>query len=89
MILENQDINIVISDQRMPVMTGVEFLDKISYRHQEPIKIVVTAHREINAIEAAFEEGRIFGYMDKPWDLDAFESLIEDAYKEFLKKGQL
>lgn len=87
MILKNQNVNIVVSDQKMPSMTGVEFLDKISDWCFEPIKVAVTAHRDKCAIELAFQEGRIFGYLDKPWKLDALEQLIESAYKEFLRRN--
>lgn len=80
-VLSATTIDIVISDQRMPEMTGVEFLDSISDIDPEPVKIVVTAHRDTSAIEQAQKEGKIFKYHDKPWKMDDLERSIREAFE--------
>ncbi|MBX9853534.1 MAG: response regulator [Cytophagaceae bacterium] len=79
-ILKNNVIHIVIADQRMPGMTGVEFLQESETNYPEPVKIVVTAHRNIQAIEEAFKRGLIFRYHEKPWSFEKPKETIEDAY---------
>lgn len=84
-ILEESPIHVIIADQKMPNMTGVEFLAEAVKNHPEPVRIVVTAHRDLTPLEVAFQEGKIFRYHDKPWNLDDVEASIEDAYKEYCK----
>lgn len=79
-ILKNNVIHIVIADQVMQGMTGVEFLQESKTNYPEPVKIVVTAHRNIEAIEQAFERGLIFSYHEKPWSYKELKKTIEDAY---------
>ena len=82
-ILNNNDIHIIIADQRMAHMTGIEFIEQAIKRFPEPMRIVVTAHREVTAIVNAFNEGKIFCYHDKPWNFDALQKSIDEAYNEY------
>lgn len=82
-ILNTNQIDIIIADQRMPNMTGVEFLSEAFKRNPEPMRIVVTAHRDNSTLEIALKEGKIFTYHDKPWDLEDLEKSIEGAYKVY------
>ncbi|MBX9853359.1 MAG: response regulator [Cytophagaceae bacterium] len=79
-ILKNTHVHIIVAHQKMSNMTGVEFITQSNIKTPEPIKIVVTTHREIEAIEIAFEKGYIFRYHQKPWDWDDLKNSIEDAY---------
>ncbi|MBX9852823.1 MAG: response regulator [Cytophagaceae bacterium] len=80
-ILEHNDIDIVIADQKMPDMSGIEFLEEADNKNSIQIKIVVTAHRNINAVIQAFNKGLIFEYHEKPWHWDDIKSSIEKALK--------
>jgi DNA-binding NtrC family response regulator len=70
----------------MPNMTGVEFLEESIKKTPEPIKIVVTAHKDITAIIQAHNNGLIFQYHEKPWDCSDLEKSIEEAYKVYSQK---
>lgn len=83
-ILNEQTIHIVIADQKMPFMTGVEFLEEATLRNFDPVKIVVTAHRDVSSIDQAFKEGKIFNFHEKPWDFDTIEESINAAVKTIL-----
>jgi response regulator RpfG family c-di-GMP phosphodiesterase len=87
-ILHRHLIHVILIDQRMPDMTGIEFMEKLDRIFPEPVKIILTAHREFGPIIDAFE-GKIFCYPGKPWNFDALESSIEKAYVEYCKKTTL
>jgi response regulator RpfG family c-di-GMP phosphodiesterase len=79
-------VHIIITDQKMPNMTGVEFLEESIKRTPEPVKIVVTAHKDITPILNAFKDGLIFQYHEKPWDFSDLEKSIEEGYKVYCQK---
>lgn len=85
-ILQEKEIHIVVSDQKMPKMTGIEFLLKAQAECWEIVTIVVTAHRDLQLLEEAKNKGEIFSYHDKPWDMDFLEKLILEAYGEYCKR---
>jgi len=87
-ILKTKEIGILIADQRKPDMTGVEFLQQSESRYAEPVKIVVTAHRNILVIEEVFKMRRIFRYHEKPWNFEELKRTLEEAcnaYQEYNK----
>jgi response regulator RpfG family c-di-GMP phosphodiesterase len=79
-------IDMVITDQKMPQMTGIEFLELIG-KEMAPVRIVVTAHRDMTVLDAALKEGTIDDYYDKPWHIDELERIIDNAIKTILKKN--
>lgn len=68
MIEENPGIHLVISDQRMPGMSGTEFLANVSEKHPEILRIVLTGYTEIDAITEAINKGHIYKFILKPWN---------------------
>jgi response regulator RpfG family c-di-GMP phosphodiesterase len=80
-ILESQDINIIITDQRMPVTTGIEFLESIIPDFPEPIRILLTGYADINAVIDAINRGQVYKYIQKPWMDDDLRINIEKAFE--------
>ncbi len=78
-ILDKNKIHIIITDQRMPEMTGVEFLEKILEKHPEPMRILLTGYADMNAVIDAVNKGKIFHYLTKPWNEDELEMTIQRA----------
>ena len=84
-ILRNNLINIIITDQRMPHMTGVEFLESILDEYPDPIRILLTGYADMNAVIDAVNKGKIFHYLTKPWNEEELDMTITrafDIYKE-------
>lgn len=79
-ILDENDIEIIITDQRMPGMTGVEFLESILEKHSEPMRILLTGYADINAVIEAVNKGKIFHYLSKPWNEEELDMTIQRAY---------
>lgn len=67
-LLEEKEIHVVMSDQRMPQMTGVELLKRIKCEHPEAIRMIFTGYADIHAVIDAVNQGNVFRYVTKPWD---------------------
>lgn len=65
-LLEQHPVSLIISDQRMPQMTGVEFLEKSVDRHPEVIRIILTGFTDIEDLIGAINTGRVYRYITKP-----------------------
>lgn len=85
-ILRNKLINIIITDQRMPQMTGVEFLESILEEFPDPIRILLTGYTDMNAVIDAINKGKIFHYLTKPWNEEELDLTINRAYDIYKQK---
>jgi response regulator RpfG family c-di-GMP phosphodiesterase len=82
-ILSVENINIIITDQRMPVMTGIEFLESILLAYPDPIRMLLTGYSDINAVIDAINKGQVYLYITKPWQEDELRINIERAFEVF------
>jgi response regulator RpfG family c-di-GMP phosphodiesterase len=85
-VLRNNLVNIIITDQRMPQMTGVEFLESILDEFPDPIRILLTGYADMNAVIDAVNKGKIFHYLTKPWNEDELDLNINRAYDIYKQK---
>lgn len=72
-------IQLVITDQRMPQMTGVEFLEQIAKNYPDTMRIVVTGYSDVEAVMHAINKGGAFRYLTKPWGTEELSNAIEQA----------
>lgn len=79
-LLKNNNVDIIITDQRMPNMTGVEFLESILGEYPDPIRILLTGYADMNAVIDAVNKGKIFHYLTKPWNEEELDMTITRAY---------
>ena len=80
-ILEAEDIHVIVTDQRMPITTGIEFLESIIPDFPEPIRILLTGYADINAVIDAINRGHVYKYIQKPWREDDLQINIEKAFE--------
>ena len=85
-ILRNNSVNIIITDQRMPQMTGVEFLESILDEFPDPIRILLTGYADMNAVIDAVNKGKIFHYLSKPWNEEELDLTINRAFDVYKQK---
>lgn len=78
-IIRKNPINLIITDQRMPGMTGIQFLEKIIPEYPDAIRIILTGFSDIDVIIEAINSGRVFRYITKPWDENELRMTIENA----------
>jgi CheY-like chemotaxis protein len=82
------EIGIIVTDQRMPNETGVGFLSKIADDYPDIIKILSTAYSDIDAAIGSVNQGGIFRYMTKPWDIPQLEVTLRRAMEFFSVKRE-
>ena len=75
-IVDRESVDVIISDQRMPGMTGVEFLTEVKDRCPEVMRILLTGYADLQAIEASINEGEVFRYLMKPCPPDDLKKAI-------------
>lgn len=87
--LESHHIDVVLSDQRMPGITGVEFLATVAGRYPGTIRCVISGFGDMDAIVEAIDRGHVYYYFHKPWDACEIESVIDAIDDEVRGTGQL
>ena len=81
-LLEKQSVDLVLSDQRMPVMTGVELCETVMKKYPKSVRIIVTGYSEMTPILNAVKEGKINSYIMKPWNTQELKTIIESAIRQ-------
>ncbi|HRD35312.1 MAG TPA: EAL domain-containing protein [Rhodocyclaceae bacterium] len=80
-LLARNTIQVVISDQRMPEMSGTEFLSRVRMLHPDTIRIVLTGYTDLESVTGAINRGAIYKFLTKPWDDDQLRELIREAFR--------
>jgi len=78
-ILEEHDVHVVMSDQRMPEMSGVEFLTEVRTRFPDAVRILFTGYGDANAVIEAINEGHVYRYIAKPFDPAELKVVVAQA----------
>ncbi|WP_020532877.1 response regulator [Flexithrix dorotheae] len=89
-VLKENEIHLIITDQRMPKMTGVEFLERILHDYPEPVRIILTGFSDIEDIIRALNKCAIYRYIVKPWNREEMKLTIDKALETYqLRKDNL
>lgn len=79
-ILASQsDVAVIISDQRMPQMSGTEFLSLTAAQYPDIIRIILTGYTDVEDLVEAINSGKVFKYVTKPWDADELKAIVKQA----------
>ncbi|MBG6234411.1 response regulator RpfG family c-di-GMP phosphodiesterase [Pedobacter sp. CAN_A7] len=87
-VIETEEIHVIITDQRMPVMTGIEFLESIIPKYPDPIRILLTGYADINAVIDAINKGQVYRYIQKPWMDEDLRINIEKAFEIYMLRKE-
>ncbi len=82
-LLEETHVQLVISDQRMPEMSGVEFLSQVREKYPEIIRIILSGYTDVNSITDAINKGHIYKFLLKPWDEQNLFLEIRQALQKY------
>jgi putative two-component system response regulator len=82
-ILKDEDIALIITDQRMPGMSGVQVLEASQGIRPEAIKILLTGYTDIQALIDAINSGNVYKYIQKPWDAEDLKLTVRRALETF------
>lgn len=80
-LLSTEPTQVIISDQRMPGMSGVEFLSRVRLLYPQTVRIVLSGYAEIDTVTEAVNHGAIWKFFSKPWDDDKLIDEIRNAFR--------
>lgn len=78
-LIRNGDFDVVISDQRMPEMSGVDFLNQVRERAPRAMRILLTGYSDLQAVLRSVNESEIFRFVTKPWDVNELPEIVAQA----------
>ena len=88
-MIAKEEPNIIIADQRMPKISGVEFFQKVCQTNPDPQRILLTAYTSSQTVIDAVNHGHIDRYLVKPWDREIMEDTLENVYNTYKKKVEI
>ncbi|HEX6706625.1 MAG TPA: response regulator [Albitalea sp.] len=78
-IIASQAIDVIVSDQRMPEMVGIELLSQVRKRSPATMRILLTGYSDLAAIVGSINDGEVFRFVNKPWDQQEIKAIIAEA----------
>lgn len=87
-ILQKENIGVIVSDQRMPGMTGSEFLGLAKNIKPDTIRIILSGYTELNSITEAINRGAIYKFLTKPWEDDLLRTQVFEAFQHYRLKDE-
>jgi len=82
-ILKEENVHLVISDQRMPIMSGTEFLASVREKYPDAIRIVLTGYTEVDSITDSINKGHIYKFILKPWNDQNLRLEIKQGLEQY------
>jgi len=82
-VMTETPIQVIISDQRMPGMNGVEFFNRVKANFPDAIRLLLTGYADIQAVIAAINDGNVFRYIPKPWDPVELDTIVTEAFQRY------
>ncbi len=84
-IFKEKEIQIVLSDQRMPVMSGVELFAILKAINPLPVRILLTGYSDINVVIRGLNDGLMWKYVTKPWNTEDLKALVRQGARHYIK----
>ncbi|MBD3626744.1 hybrid sensor histidine kinase/response regulator [Cyclobacterium sp.] len=88
-IAETREFEVVIADQRMPGITGVEFFERLVKINPDPIRILLTGYSDISSVIDAINRGEVYRFIDKPWNLEQIKNAVINAAEIYYARKEL
>ena len=82
-VMQEDEVHVVMTDQRMPRITGVEMLCNMRIRHPHAVRILYTGYADSESVIAAINQGRVFRFLRKPWRPEDLEEAVREAVAEY------
>ena len=81
LLLAEHSVDVVLSDQRMPGMTGVAFVCMVRERYPDVVRMILSGYADLQSVTDAVNEGAVYKFMNKPWDDEQVIQNLEDAFQ--------
>jgi len=88
-MLRTHEISVLLADQRMPGMTGIELAERVADTHPDVVRILITAYSELSEAIDAINRGQVRGYLRKPWDADELLAILREALATYATRKRV
>ncbi|WP_236551442.1 response regulator [Billgrantia tianxiuensis] len=85
-LLATETVQVIISDQRMPEMSGTEFLRRAKELYPDTVQIVLSGYTDLKTITEAINESAIYKFLTKPWDDEELRLVVQQAFRHYAKQ---
>ncbi len=82
-LLQEETVHIIMTDQRMPRVTGVELLEAVQAKHPHAIRLLYTGFADVESIIAAINQGHVYQFLKKPWQPEELLEAVRAAAREY------
>ena len=82
-LMQQEEVHIIMTDQRMPQVSGVELLTKVKARNPQAVRMLFTGYADLESIIAAINQGHIFQFLKKPWQPEELLAAVRQAAAEY------
>ncbi len=80
-LLSQNKVGVIISDQRMPEMTGTEFLSQAKELYSDTVRIILSGYTELNSVTDAINRGAVYKFLTKPWEDELLRANVQEAFE--------
>jgi len=80
-LLARRPIQVIVSDQRMPGMTGTEFFTRVRQLYPDTMRIILSGYTELETVIEAINRGAIYKFLTKPWDDEQLREQVREAFR--------
>lgn len=87
-VLAKTEVGVIISDQRMPGMSGVEFLSRVRELYPDTIRIVLSGYTDLSSVTDAINRGAVYRFLTKPWEDDLLRENVQEAFLQHEMKRE-
>jgi signal transduction histidine kinase len=88
-LMRSHEVGVLLADQRMPGMTGLELLEQVQAQFPQTVRMLVTAYSDLNTAIDAINRGRVRRYLRKPWDHDELHATLAEALDLYLMASKV
>jgi diguanylate cyclase (GGDEF)-like protein len=82
-LLARNQVQVIVSDQRMPQMTGVEFLSRVKELYPKTVRIILSGYADLSSVTDAINQGAIYKFLTKPWDNESLCANVLEAFRHY------
>src|SRR5208282_2330700 len=82
-LMRDNEVHIIMTDQRMPKVSGVELLKSIRTGHPQAVRMLFTGYADLDSVIAAINQGHVFRFLKKPWQPEELEHAVREAAREY------
>ncbi len=87
-LLALEPIRVIISDQRMPNMSGTDFLNTVKQLYPDTVRIILSGYTDLKVVTDAVNRRSVFKFLTKPWDDEKLRDQVRDAFRRHLPAAQ-